>query len=287
MKTIIVATDYSRAACNALAYAAALARQWGAKIVLFNSFQLPAPAANALFLAERKGRFLAENRERLKAIAEQTACLYSIQVGWSTNFSYITEELDVQVELLDADLVVMGMRGNSEERKIFGNSTTTIIRHAKYPVLVVPEDARFTGIEKILFACDYKSLAKNNRLTLMHELAINFNARIQVLHVEKANDELVPVGAAYMDNEGSRYNSMVGAVNLDPLLTAVKHEFKYLGDDNVVRGIDRGLDEYKADLLVMVPHRSSFWDSLLERSSTCKMAVNTHVPLLALPNTKK
>ncbi|WP_224998959.1 universal stress protein [Cesiribacter sp. SM1] len=287
MKTIIVATDYSRASCNALAYAAALARQWQAKIVLFNSFQLPAPAANALFLAERKGRFLAENRERLKAIAEQTACLYNIQVGWSTNFSYITEELDVLVELLDADLVVMGMRGSSEDRKIFGNSTTTIIRHAKYPVLVVPEEASFTGIEKILFACDYKSLAANNRLKLMHELAIAFDARVQVLHVEKAEEELVPVGAVSMDNEGSRYNTMLGSVNLDPLLSNVKHEYKYLGEDNIIRGIDRGVEEFKADLLVMVPHKCSFWDALLERSNTCKMAVNTHVPLLALPNVKK
>ncbi|AHM58530.1 UspA domain-containing protein [Flammeovirgaceae bacterium 311] len=287
MKTIIVATDYSKAACNALAYAAALARQWQAKIVLFNSFQLPAPAANALFLAERKGRFLAENRARLKGIAEQTALLYNIKVGWSTNFSFITEELDVQVELLDADLVVMGMRGSSEERKIFGNSTTSIIRHAKYPVLVVPEEAHFTGIEKILFACDYKSLAANNRLKLMYELALAFDARVQVLHVEKEEEELVQLGAYTGDNEGKRYGSMIGSVNLDPLLLNIRHEYKYLGEDNVVKGIDRGVEEYGADLLVMVPHKSSFWDTLLERSKTCKMALNTHVPLLALPNSNK
>lgn len=41
MKTILVATDYTKASWQATNYAATLTRRNQAKIILFNSFELP------------------------------------------------------------------------------------------------------------------------------------------------------------------------------------------------------------------------------------------------------
>jgi hypothetical protein len=44
-------------------------------------------------------------------------------------------------------MVVMGMNEIHPEYG-YENTTTFIMRHAKYPVLAVPEDVSFTGISK-------------------------------------------------------------------------------------------------------------------------------------------
>ena len=50
MKTIIVATDFSKEAENALEYTGALAKLSGSKVVIFNSYSLPLHTSNSVFL---------------------------------------------------------------------------------------------------------------------------------------------------------------------------------------------------------------------------------------------
>ncbi len=285
MQTILVATDYSRAANNALAYAATLAHDMQAKLVLYNAFQLPPPIAVSLLPEERKNRFIAENKARLASLALHTARRYNLTVNWSTTVSDLDETLEEQVERASADLVILGVPRKVEGSLFFGSTITSLIRHAKFPLLAVPEDYVFTGLNRMLFACDYHLLASDNQLTLLQHIACTFNARLQVLHVEKEKEELA-VGAYHGHEEyGAQMDSAPASIHLESLFTNIEHSYKYIGDNNVVHGIDRGISEYKADLLVMVPHKASFWESLMERSNTCKMALQTHVPLLALPNT--
>lgn len=63
MKTIIIATDYSPAAGNALAYGARLARHCGAGVVLFNAYHLPVPVGvgDAMLPLPDKEELIAEN----------------------------------------------------------------------------------------------------------------------------------------------------------------------------------------------------------------------------------
>jgi nucleotide-binding universal stress UspA family protein len=51
MITILVATDFSTIADNAVEYAAALAKQFHAKLILYNAFMIPVHAANSLINA--------------------------------------------------------------------------------------------------------------------------------------------------------------------------------------------------------------------------------------------
>lgn len=139
---------------------------------------------------------------------------------------------------------------------------------------MVPQNATFHKIDKILFAPDYRCLTETNKLEVLAGMAKDFSAKIQILHVEKP--EMVPT----VELNEPAHNS----VHLDELFEGVVHEYRYLEDEDVVKGIDRGVKEFKADILAMVPHDHGFWGSLLNKSITRRMAYKSQVPLLSIPN---
>lgn len=277
MKTIIVATDYSKAADNALDYAAAYARCAASKIVLFNAFHMPIPASTPPFPVPDIHELIALNKARLEQLASGITHTYGIHVECVSITGSFREELDEVVQRFGAELVIMGMRTGSISRSLFGSTTTEIIRHGKYPVLVIPDGARFQGIAKILFACDFKSIRPNNKLSALQEIAQIFRARVQVFHVEQ-EEELVPAGR-------KPQASAPDGPQLERILRGIKHTYRILQEEaDVVDGIEQGVQDYLADLLVMVPNKPDFLDRLLNLSNTRRMVLQTHVPLLALPN---
>jgi nucleotide-binding universal stress UspA family protein len=273
MKTIIVATNYSGSANNAIKYAALLARRTNSTLVLFNAFELSVSAANTLLPASSIDEMISANKKHLKDVAIKVSDTFGITVKCRTGTSFLRGELDYQVEHLDADLVVVGMSESGSGHE-YENNTISIIRHATYPVLAIPEDASFEGISKILFAFDPDCLHAANKLPLLMEVAAFFNARVQVCHVERKENPM-PVNEYYAGNT---------AINVEGLLNNVVHLYKDIAEDDVVKGIERGIKDFSPDLLVMVPHKYGFWEGMWRKSKTSKMTRRTHIPLLALPN---
>lgn len=272
MKTIIVATDYSDTADNALDYAAALARCLDARIVLFNAFSIPIPASTPPFPVPDIHEFIADNKARLEQMASGITHSYGLEVICVSITSSVREELNELADRFQADLVVMGMKRPSLSRSIFGSNTSSFIRYGKYPLLIVPEGARFKGIAKIMLASDRNDFTIPTDLPILQELARLFKARVQVLHVE---NEAEPLPAGHNDDPG--------APRLEKILRGVKHTYRQLPQEDVIEGIEQGAEEFLADLIVMIPSKTDFWDSLFHTSNTRKMAYKTHIPLLSVP----
>lgn len=270
MKTILVATNYSKEANNAMNYAAEIARYTNSKMVLFNSFELSVHALNTLLSAASVQDLALANREQLKNIASSLSDKYDITVEYLTRASDLIEELEYQANHLKADLVVIGMKAHPEHVL---NNTTSIIRHAKYPILTVPEEASFDGISKILFAFDPMCIYEANKLPVLMEFAVAFNAQIQVCHIESVKQPAI--NEAVTDNI---------SMNVETLLNELDHSYKEITGEDVLKGIEKAIKDWNPDLLVMVPHKYSLWESIWHKSKTIKMSRKTPVPLLTLPN---
>jgi nucleotide-binding universal stress UspA family protein len=270
MKKIIAAIDYSSTAGNALQFAANLARVFKAELVLFNVYHLSVHASNALVTPTQVDELIVNNENRLEQLADETARKYQIDVDcFSDTGGDTVKELEDYVTSHTADLIVMGMDSNLAAYKVFGNTTTAAIRHLNVPLLVIPNDVPFKGIKKILYACEYAYLSDDNHLDLLKEIIKKFEAQLQIFHVE--TKERLPVTA---DDEIGVMNTILG--DLDHTFSAVK-------SSNITAGIIQGVEEWEADLLVMVPHRAGFWELLSKGSATRDMTLRTRVPLLLLP----
>ncbi|MEQ6121448.1 universal stress protein [Reichenbachiella sp. MALMAid0571] len=273
MKTIIIATDYSAVASNALQYAANLACVVNADLVLFNTYHLSGHASNALITPMEIDRMVSKNEKHMQELANETAQKYHLNVTWVSKMNDTVEELEKYVNTHSADLVVMGMESNLIEYTLFGNTTTKAIQRLKFPVLVVPNDVPFKPIERILYAYDQNFLDQHNHLDLMKEIARKFEAKLQVFHVETKTKDAVHT---------PHQDQAVGTI--DHILEDVDHTYSIVENPRIAEGIIHEVEVYQADILAMVPHKQGFLESLLKGSTTRKMALTIRIPLLVLPN---
>ncbi|WP_224997786.1 universal stress protein [Cesiribacter sp. SM1] len=273
MKTLIVATDFSPEAEGALEYACAAAQALQAKVVIFNSFSLPASTTNTLLPAGSIQKLIDHNNELLRERAGSLSKSYGIEVACVCSLMReVGEELDKLFESHHADLIVMGMASSSLAQDLFGNTTTSAIMKLRFPVLAIPPGASYKGIKRILFACDVLRGVQKNILEKIKSLASSLGADVEVFHVQDKVSKLQ-----------EQANIQYGIQRIDEQLEGVRHHYKHVASAAVVKEIEKEIKQMNADLLIMVPHKYGFWESLIHRSKTCLMASHSEVPLLSIP----
>jgi nucleotide-binding universal stress UspA family protein len=270
MNTIIVATDYSKAATNALAYASNLARQIGSRIVLCHAYYMVVTHLDVPVDLPGEEELKAENMAKLTALAQEVNRNYGVEVECKSGPMPVVHFLSTVMADTKADLVVMGMKGLSMlDQRLFGSTTVNLINEAKYPVLVVHEHTAYTPMNRIMLASDLQS---NNLKTLdtLASLARSYQALVQIVHVSENKEE-------------EEKFVLSSQRKLEGPFQQIPHEYVSVLDKDITQGIEKAISQYKPDLLVMLPQEHNFWDRLFNKSNTGKMAFKVHIPLLALP----
>ena len=103
-------------------------------------------------------------------------------------------------------------------------------------------------------------------------MALALKAEVEIFHVEKSVDQLK-----------TEVNDTETVVAIEEVLKDVPHYYKNVESDQVVRVIEEEIININADLLIMVPQKYGFLESLIHRSKTRLMASNNNVPLLSIP----
>lgn len=269
MKNILVATDFSDAATNAVTYAAMLAREFKAELTLFNAFKPDVHTANSRSSSASLALLKKHNEERLAELAAHTSTLHALPVHWRCVADSPVERLAEYASQHPVDLVVMGIEADLPEYKLFGNTTTAVIKLRKFPVLVVPNGVTLGAMKRVLYACDPARLKTGSELALLAALLSTFGAQLDVLHVFEGDRD---------EARRKRVEQVVATA-----LPGVTPEFRYLTHQKVDDGIRECVHRYPTGLLAMLSHELGFWESVTTGSHTRAMTVTTRVPLLVLP----
>lgn len=273
MQTILVPTDFSDNAQNALSYAAQLAKRLNAQVILLHAYMLPTPVSevpNLLLNAEEMQR---DNERIAKEAVDKIIGQHGINASYIVRLGFPSDEIDAVIEDQPVDLVVMGMKGRGALEKMMGSTTTSTIKKIKKPILVVPEHATYSDIKQVTYATDFSYNVDFHVYNLLLELLKTFDAKLHVVHVQKKAD-------------AQTANETPGINQLDPAFKAVPHEFHIVTDSEVKHGIESYLRENEADMLVMVTREHNFLERLFGKSHTKAMVYDTHVPLLVLRDKK-
>ncbi len=272
MKTILVPTDFSTSADNAIDYAAEIAKAANAKLVLFHVYNIPVVPAEAP-IAMPTEEIEKEAMNELQKIKQRLDMKYGEQlsVRCECEFGFPVEEINSYAKECNADLIVMGMEGTGIlTEKLIGSITTTLIKKANCPVLAIDGHVQFTSIKKIAFASDYNQT--NNKLALapLKELAGLFQSHIYILNVVPEGEEIPSMDKAA---EG---------IKLEHSLEGTDHSFHFMSNKDVVEGINQFVEEQKIDMVAMIPHTHSFFQNLFQEPMSKRMAFHTKAPLLTL-----
>src|SRR3712207_1144000 len=109
MKTIIVLIDYSACSRNAAEYAAALAQQTGASLILYHAVVLPLAVAEVTVDLLSDEEETARHLIKLETLGRDIHQAYQVEVESAASPELLEEELPRLVKKHRADVVVMGM----------------------------------------------------------------------------------------------------------------------------------------------------------------------------------
>ncbi len=274
MKTILVPTDYSETAANALRYAAGLAAYAEARLVLVHVYHIPVPTSEVPLVALAPESLEKDNRERI-ALAEGEAKRMAgerVPVSSIVKSGFAVDEIIETAEEQEADVIVMGVTGMSPlGEALIGSVTTSVMKKTPIPVMVVPSGASFKKPEKLVFACNYEEKMGKHVTDTVKKFARLFGAKVMVLDVVRKA-------------EVASYEKAVAGIELETSFGDLEHHLYFPEGDDVTGEINSFVDRQNAGLLVMAPQSHRSLAGIFHRSNTKKMAFHTHVPLLSIHN---
>lgn len=271
MKSFLVATDFSPASKAAALYAAKLAKVMGAELTLLHAYLLPTPVSEVPYVMVSVEELQKDNEKMTRELAESLYEQSGVTIKTMVNIGLPADEVCFQAKEIAADIVVVGMRGESGALdKLIGSTTAAIIRKSHIPVLVIPEKTAYSPVMKLTYATDFSYTMSTRCLftlqSLMHDSP---EASINVVNIQRPGEILSA-------------EQIAGKVRLEPMLEEMKHEYFTIEDTTVEGGIERFLAEQPSQVLVMVAHKHSWWERLFSGSHTREMAYRSDIPLLVL-----
>jgi nucleotide-binding universal stress UspA family protein len=269
MNKILVPTDFSDNAYNALEYAINLSKKTGAEILVFNAFHMPASNTNVMIdISDVLKEGVEEN---LKTLTTKVAQQYP-EIELETKCAYGLPDMMIPTVAKEekVDLVVMGTKGESGlKTALFGSVTIHSIQHSTIPLLVVPENAKFSDFKEIVLAADYITEEKQMKLDVLRELTTTFGANIDVVSVLKDLSTAPLLDGA---DEESANQTFAG----------LKASYTYVENSSIEEGINDFAASNNADMLVMIAHNYNWLKKIFHRSVTKKMVLHSKTPLLII-----
>ena len=278
MKNILVPTDFSETAKNAALYALQLAEQLSIqKLVLYHSYEIPVtidpmvPGIQMLdmeTLKESSIKGLDNFKLQIKAFNSD------IVIDTVSEYGSLTAGLDDVCAKVNADLVVMGITGGGMlEEKLIGSNTISVAKHTNIPVIIVPAKASFTRIEEIMLLSDFDKADKTIPVAPVRKIVTETKAKLFVFNVEEEPDEY---GVMYPSN------IMGESFAMHTLLEDLNPEYHFSHNKNYMEAINDFALEYKIDLIITIPKKHSFFESLFSPNHTKMLAFHSHVPLMVV-----
>lgn len=273
MKTILIPTDFSPVAANALQYGVDLAKSIKASILLLHVYTIPISYSDvpvALVSVDELKKAAEEQLEKVRKEIDQPTW-GSEKIYTEARLGNIVDEMENVCNNVQPFAVVMGSKGSSGlDRVLFGSTTLTAIQHLKWPVIAVPPEKKFgAGIKKIGFACDFKDVVDTTPALYIKNVVKEFNAELHVLNVD------------YNDRHFTAETPEQSAL-LHTLLKDSKPVYHFISNKDVEDGINEFTDNNKIDLLISIPKKHKLLESFFKTSSTKQLVYQSHVPVMCV-----
>jgi nucleotide-binding universal stress UspA family protein len=273
MKTIIVPTDFSPIATNAMNFAADMAVNINASLMLLHIYQIPVSMTDVPVVMASADELRKSSETKLQEIKNSLTHITSgkIKVYTEARLGDVSDELEDVCKHIQPFAVIMGTRGASGiERVLFGSTTLTAIRHLKWPVIVVPPGKEYgTGIKKIGFACDFDKVVESTPIQFIKNMVKEFGAELHVLNVDYKGKHFKPE---------TPEESML----LNELLADLNPNYHFIEHADIEDGINEFAEKNNIDLLITIPKKHKLLDSLFKQSSTKQLVTQSHVPVMCV-----
>jgi len=280
MKNILLPTDFSQNASNAIEYAIQLFKDEDCTFHLLNTFT---PVAyNVATLADSYSTMMVEEITRqnsesgLLEIEKELKKKFknprhSFQV--LSSFNLLIPEIKAVIKERNIDLIVMGTKGATGAKEVFlGTNTMFTIKKVKCAVIAVPENFTYEDPKEILFPTDFKFSMKNKYLKLLKSICTRHISRLNILNIYFGEP---------LDSSQEKTKEQC-----EDFFKHNAHLFHTAEYVDLTEAVTQFQIKYKANFLVMVNNKHSFFENLFFKQVIKEMVYHTNVPFMVIPSIK-
>ena len=277
MKRIILPTDFSTTSINAIRFALQLYKDEECTFYLMNTYT---PAVyQAEYVLHSPGQiglgdtYQSESEEHLNSLRDSLLKEFDNPAHTIINhsaYNTLVEEVNSMTENEEADLVIMGTQGATGAKEVFlGTHTVHMIQKSICPVMAIPEDYQYSGLNSILFPTDFEIDYGSAQLHDLISLAKRNNSHVHILHLASS----FGLSGEQLENRKT----------LKHLLGDIPHTFHDEEDNQIIEGIYKFQKEHKVDLKIMIQNKHTFLERLFLEPIIKKIGYHLSLPFMVIP----
>lgn len=271
MKSILVPTDFSKCASNALKYALEIAQASGAGITVLHVVFPNEGVDNNVYNVFWSDEYMAE---RVKGLDEwvnrvlRKSQFKDVPIRSECTIGFPVPGICEMADKLDTDLIIMGTTGATGLRGVFlGSIAAGVLSKTRRPVLSIPKKADQAKGKDAVYATDFRFKVTQRSLQVLREILAQKGAKLRIVHI--------------MDKVGEQVDKS-REETLSHKLGDIPHDFHYLHDRDVAQAISNFIESTDASALISIAHEHSLLHRLFFDSITRRFAHRVHVPMLTL-----
>ncbi len=272
MTNVLVPTDFSENAYNALRYATELFKKEVCTFYILNVFHTGVSDPESKLFKIAKD---ASEKELTTVVNKISAEEENPEHVFKTISRPNSLPKAIGKTVLDRSIrfIIMGTQGASGLRGIFmGSNTVDIISKIDFcPIIAVPAKYRFTNPIELLFATGYEHVYDKYELRPMLELAKLWDTKIRVLHIKTAEQESP--------------QKITAKKTLSERLGDIPFEIVEMNKkDKIAAQIRAQVEAHQSiGMVSIIDYWHSFLEKLTHEAVVKNVAFQTTVPLLVLP----
>ncbi|GAB1857123.1 universal stress protein [Flavobacteriaceae bacterium MHTCC 0001] len=183
---------------------------------------------------------------------------------------YLVNSVRHQVEKKQIDYIVMGTKGASGLKKIpLGSNAANVITKVKCATVVVPENARYSKLSEVAFPTDFLSVYSTKTLRAITNIIEAHKASARVLHIK--NEKTV------LNKDQERNKDL-----LDDYLGDNKHSFHFLDNNQIENQVQDFVENRKINLITMLAKNLNYFEKILFHPKMPEIKYYTDIPFLVL-----
>ncbi len=278
MKNILIPTDFSDNAWNALNYGLEMFKKTKCTFYLMHINPLPTYSGAGTSLSasdsDLRAVIMKNSKEDLQELQNRIQKEISLNPKHTfvplAFYDYFTETVKREAKKNNVDMIIMGTKGASGLKKAtVGSNTGDVITKVAHPLLAVPENAQYTDITEIAFPTDFQINYDLKVLDTLIEIATMNDAEIRILNITKQGKELT---AEQQKNKDF----------LDNYLVDIDHSFHTLTGLKLETAVQAFTESRDIHMIAMVAKNLNFFQRILFRPDVEKISYYTQVPFLVL-----
>lgn len=275
IKKILVPTDFSDTAANALKQAITLAKNNNASIKLIHAVaqtyitgsELTVPTSKSFFDKVQKSA-----TQHLKSFVSEQAKKSGVSITYEVKMGPVEQTINYTAKKEKFDLIIMGTHGTSGGKEFFiGSNAYKVVHNAECPVITVQKKIK-NGFKNIILPIRL-GLHSRQKVAYVTELAKIYGSTVHI------------VGFTYDKSKDSKDKVKLYVKQVEKYLSQsdIQYTSTHIFEPNFTKSVLEYAKTINADLIAIMNHNDFSFDQLIDGPYAKQFVNHSDIPVLSIP----